>query len=74
MAPGVDGGSRPGLCDGCGFYRLALKWSPLKALRGGDLSKIFKDSMRCAIVFGDPGLQFALECLQRRVIKEIFGM
>ena len=30
----------PGLCEGCGFYHLALGWSPLPALRGGDLWKI----------------------------------
>ena len=67
----------PALMGGTSFVRrvrlllrLVLEWSPLSALRGGDLSKI-----QCAVplVFGDPGLQFALEWLQRQVVKVMFG-
>ena len=60
------------LCDGCGFY-FVWRLSGPHCQRCAEVIFELKDSMRCAIVFGDPGLQFALEWLKRRVVKVMSG-
>ena len=69
VAPGVDGGNL--VCaTGAASTSFGARVVPIvSAARRCFLT----DSMRCAIVFGDPGWQFALEWLQRRVVKVMFG-